>query len=221
MTQTGPEEVGLSAVELGVVRRDRPVLAPLSLHLAPGATLAVTGPSGSGKSVLLWALAGATARSGSVLLDGVELGPPPDPARRGVVLLPEGNALAAALTATENVVIPLLAAGVPVAEAEERATAALATVGLEESGAHLLEELSGGQQQRLGLARALARRAAVLLADEPTSDLDEANRDVVVAALRAEAARGAVVVMATHDPAAAAGLDGELRLDDGVATRVR
>jgi putative ABC transport system ATP-binding protein len=86
---------------------------------------------------------------------------------------------------------------------------------MEDSATHLVDELSGGQQQRVALARTLAAAPAVVLADEPTSDLDATNRQRVVDALRAEAEAGAVVVMATHDAEAAAGLDAELRLDDG------
>ena len=139
----------------------------------------------------------------------------------GVVVVPQGNGLAAILTAAENVSIPLAASGVAAAELPARVDAALEVVGLEESGSHLVEELSGGQQQRVALARAFAARARVLLADEPTSDLDASNRNRVIAALRAEADRGAIVVMTTHDPDAAAECGGELALDEGIATWVR
>ena len=94
-------------------------------------------------------------------------------------------------------------------------------MGLEESGGHLIEELSGGQQQRVALARAFAGRATVLLADEPTSDLDAANRERMIAALRDEAARGAIVLMSTHDPEAAAQCDAELALDEGAMSWAR
>jgi putative ABC transport system ATP-binding protein len=125
------------------------------------------------------------------------------------------------LTAYENIVVPLLSGGVPPTEAHGRARDALGVVGLEEWAEHLVEELSGGQQQRVAVARALASNANVLLADEPTSDLDGRNREVVLAALRAAADRGAVVVLTTHDPEAAAAADGELALDAGEATWVR
>ena len=94
-------------------------------------------------------------------------------------------------------------------------------MGLHESGSHLAEELSGGQQQRVAVARGLALRGHVLLADEPTSELDHDNRERVLALLRAEARRGAIVIMATHDPEAAEEADGEIRLDDGQLETVR
>jgi putative ABC transport system ATP-binding protein len=105
-----------------------------------------------------------------------------------------------------------------VAEAKTRGRDALILVGLEESEGHLVEELSGGQQQRVALARTLAATPRLLLADEPTSDLDAIHRQRVIQALRAEADAGAVVIMATHDAEAAAELDAELRLDDGIMT---
>jgi putative ABC transport system ATP-binding protein len=194
----------------------------VDLVVHPGQLISVTGPSGAGKSSLLWALAGALQPAeGRVLLADEPLGGRERAAARGVVLVPQGNGLASSLTAAENVLVPLLAQDVPAGEAHRRTADALTLVGLEESGNHLIEELSGGQQQRVALARAFAARATVLLADEPTSDLDAANRERAVAALRAEAGRGAIVVMATHDPEAAEQTDAELHLDEGVATWVR
>ncbi len=191
----------------------------IDLVVPPGRLLAVTGPSGAGKSSLLWAL-GAALRptAGRVALAGTELTGREQAAAQGVVVVPQGNGLASSLTAAENVLVPLLAGGVPADEAARRTRDALTLVGLEESGNHLIEELSGGQQQRVALARAFGARARLLLADEPTSDLDAANRERMMAALRGEALRGAVVVMATHDPEAAEQADGELHLDEGVAT---
>jgi putative ABC transport system ATP-binding protein len=194
----------------------------LSLSVSPGQVLAVTGRSGAGKTSLLWLIAGALEPDrGRVLVDGAPVGGRPEAAARGVAVIPQGNGLAAVLTAYENVVVPLLDRGVAPREADTRAREALQVVGLEEWSEHLVEELSGGQQQRVAVARALAGRASVLLADEPTSDLDGHNREVVLHELRAAADRGAVVVLATHDPEAAQAADGELALDSGEATWVR
>ena len=212
----------LRAVDLSVAYDAKVAVGPLSLRVPPGRLLAVTGASGAGKSSLLWALGGAVRpASGDVTVDGQRLASREHAARCGVVIVPQGNGLASSLTAVENVVVPLLAAGVPAAEARRRAEEALLLFGLDEVGGHLTEELSGGQQQRAALARAVAARGGVILADEPTSDLDGGNREVAIAALRAEAARGAAVVMATHDPDAAAAADAELHLDAGVATWTR
>ena len=139
----------------------------------------------------------------------------------GVVLIPQDNALAAVLTAAENVLVPLLAAKVQSEDARELTAWALEIVGLGEAGDQLVEELSGGQQQRVAVARGLAQQGTVVLADEPTSELDAVNRGRIVALLRAEAERGAAVVLATHDPDAAAECDAELHLDAGEATWVR
>jgi putative ABC transport system ATP-binding protein len=193
----------------------------LDLEVRPGSFVGVSGPSGAGKTSLLWALAGAVAPSaGSVHLGDIAVAGRAEAARMGIVVVPQGNGLATALTAQENVLVPMLASGVQPADARRRTAAALELVGLEESGGHLIEELSGGQQQRVALARAFAARATVLLADEPTSDLDAANRQRMITALRAEAARGAIVVMSTHDPEAAQQADVELALDEGQMTWV-
>ena len=212
--RTGPGE--LVVEDLTVAYGALIAVRQASLTLSPGHLVAVTGPSGAGKSSLLWALAGAVRpRSGTVHLGPEEIAGRDRAAGLGVVLIPQGNALASALTAEENVLVPLLSAGVGPVESAERTRGALTLVGLAESGRHLTEELSGGQQQRVAIARALAARATVLLADEPTSDLDSTNRERVIAALRAEAAAGAVVLMSTHDPEAAAQADAEIALDDG------
>lgn len=212
MRTPGPLQVSGLGVSYGRVV----ALRDITFMVPPGGMLAVTGPSGAGKSSLLWALAAATACSGAVEVDGVPVVGRGDAARRDIALIPQGNGLPSFLTAEENVLVPLLSAGVPVADAQTRARSALATVGLEQFAGHLVEELSGGQQQRIALARTLAATPKVLLADEPTSDLDAPNRQLVIGALRAEADAGAVVVMATHDAEAAAELDAELGLDDGV-----
>jgi len=201
---------------LGVEYAATRALHPLDLAVPSGSFVAVVGPSGAGKTTLLWSLAGALApTTGTVTWRGqaVTAG---QTVRPDIALMPHGHALATALTAAENIRIPLLAAAVAPAEADRRTSDALRIVGLEDSGDHLIEELSGGQQQRAALARVLARQVDLVLVDEPTSDLDASNRMRVVAALRAEAARGALVVMTTHDPEAAAEADVVLAIHEGV-----
>jgi putative ABC transport system ATP-binding protein len=209
---------GLVTDGLTVRYADRTVLGPVDLDLPAGRLVAVTGSSGSGKSSLLAVLAGALApATGTVGLDGEPIRDRVHASRLGVAFMPLGGALVSTLTATENILVSLLGLRVPAAEARERAAAALVTVGLPEEGDHLPEELSGGQQQRVAVAILLAARARVLLLDEPTSALDAANRQRVLAALRMEAAAGATVVYATHDPEAAEPADAELVLDEGRA----
>ena len=208
----GPRKSVLALESVEVRYGGLVALATLSLTVPAGQMLAVTGPSGAGKTSLLWLMAGALEPDrGSVQVDGSPVGDRPEAAARGIAMVPQGNGLAAVLTAYENIVVPLLDGGVPSGEADSRARQALVVVGLEEWAEHLVEELSGGQQQRVAVARALAAEASVLLADEPTSDLDGRNREVVLTALRAAADRGAVVVLSTHDPEAAAAADGGLR----------
>lgn len=193
-----------------------------SLAVHPGEFVAVTGPSGAGKTSLLWALAGAVHPArGSVTLGDDQVTDRVRAGNLGIAVIPQGNGLALTLTASENVTVPMLVRGTEPGEARRRAQEALAGVGLAESGNHLIEELSGGQQQRVAVARALAGRSAVILADEPTSDLDSASRARVVALLRERAASGAIVVMATHDPEAAAATDAEIALDEGALSWAR
>ena len=200
----------------------RRILDDVSLHLAPGSFTALTGPSGAGKTTLLWILAGALRpTSGTVTYAGGPLTDREAAAREGVMLVPQGIALVAPLTARENIQVALMVLGIPAEEAHARADAALGAVRLAESGNHLVEELSGGQQQRVSVARALALHKSVLLADEPTSELDAATREPIVGLLRAEADAGAVVLMATHDAWCADQADAEYHLDEGRLHRVR
>jgi putative ABC transport system ATP-binding protein len=119
------------------------------------------------------------------------------------------------LSARENVSVALRARGVKPADADELAEAALARFHIADLGDRQVEELSGGQMQRVALARGLCVEAQVLLADEPTSELDEGNRGLVLDELRKEADRGAVVVVATHDPAVVDACDRHFVLDEG------
>jgi putative ABC transport system ATP-binding protein len=212
----------VAARDIHVAYDGHEVLRAVDLRVAPGQMVAVTGPSGAGKTTLLWVLAAlVTPTQGEVTIDGATLRDRDETSAVGVVLIPQDNALAAVLTASENVLVPLLAAKVRPDEARELTAWSLEIVGLGDAGDQLVEELSGGQQQRVAVARGLAQQGTVVLADEPTSELDAVNRGRIVALLRAEAARGAAVVLATHDPDAAAECDAELHLDAGEATWVR
>ena len=216
----------LRAEDLSVAYANSVAVHPLDLLVPAGRMLSVTGPSGAGKSSLLWALARAirpavATVTGTVSVDGHLLKDRESAARARVVLVPQRNGLSRTLSAEESVLVPLLALGVPAREALGQVDESLARVGLAEFGQHLIDQLSGGQQQRVALAKAFALRPAVLLADESTSDLDAANRELMITALREEASRGAAVVLATHDPEAAAETDATLALDEGMATWVR
>ncbi|GAA2478209.1 ABC transporter ATP-binding protein [Winogradskya humida] len=199
-----------------------PVLTGVTVTARPGELLAVTGTSGAGKTTLLSAMAGLLPpAAGRVLVDGDPLLDRDQGVKLGVVLIPQDNGLAAILTAEENIAVAMIATGGTPAEARRGTSTSLEKLGLSGQAGQLIEELSGGQQQRTAIARGLALRGDVLLADEVTSELDAANRQRVIDLLRAEADRGAAVVFATHDPEAAAACDHELHLADGVAVLVR
>jgi putative ABC transport system ATP-binding protein len=219
----------ITVTNLFVAYNDLVAVSDVSFRVPPGYVLAVSGPSGAGKSSLLWAIAGAVpAKSGTVEIDGLTIVDRPTAAAHGVVLIPQGNGLARVLTARENLSMPLLAERKLSGNEDDRADdlesidrvirTALTNVGLEESGDHLVEELSGGEQQRVAVARGLAQRGKVILADESTSELDSTNRERVLELLRAEAHRGAAVIIATHDPSVAAGADGHALMDEGHLT---
>ena len=198
------------------------VLTGVTVTARPGEMLAVTGTSGAGKTTLLSVMAGLLPpAAGQVLVDGEPLGDRDHAVSLGVVLIPQDNGLAAILTAAENISVVVIATGGTPAEARRRTAESLEPLGLAGQAGQLIEELSGGQQQRTAIARGLALRGDVLLADEVTSELDAANRQRVIELLRGEAIRGAAVVFATHDPEAAAACDRELHLADGAAVWAR
>ncbi len=200
----------LTATDITVSRGGRLILKGVSLTAAPGQMVAVTGSSGAGKSTLLAVLAGVLLPDGGQVEGRPVHGTGP---RVGLVL--QGHGLLPVLTAAENVELALQIHGIGGATAVQRAHEALERAGLPGHDDRLVEELSGGQQQRVSMARALVVRPSLLLADEPTSELDAATRDVVLAALRDETDRGAVVVVATHDPDVAEQCELVVHLVDG------
>jgi putative ABC transport system ATP-binding protein len=206
----------LVARDITVRRARRSILREVSCEVTSGAMLAVTGRSGAGKTTLLHVLAGIIPADGGEVLLGerpVRAGERVHRLRTGIV--PQFFGLLPALTAEENVQVALLARGMGGDEAEARARTVLGEVGLAGAARRLVEQLSGGQQQRVALARAVAGKPALLVADEPTSELDPTTRDLVVRLLRDAASAGAAVVVATHDPDVAAACDRTMTLDDG------
>ena len=198
---------------LAFARGGRTILDDVTVAAFAGEPVAVTGPSGSGKSSLLALLAGLERPdAGDVRVDGQ---PMPDLVPDGFGLVLQGYGLVSVLTAAENVEVALQGRGLPREEVRDRAAAALEAVGLEPVADHLVEQLSGGQQQRVAVARALAVDPAVLIADEFTAELDADSRSRILALVLGVARRGAVVVIATHDPEVAQACAGELRLVDG------
>lgn len=189
---------------------------PVTAAVHPGDRIAVTGPSGSGKSTLLHLMAGLEPPSkGAVTWPGLRTAhAAPAPGEVGLVF--QGPSLLPPLTAAENVAFPLLIAGVDAGEARERAALAMASVGVAEVARQLPEELSGGQAQRVAIARVVAARPRLVLADEPTGQLDHATGAHVLDVLLAAAdAIDAAVVLTTHDPVVAGRLDTRWAIRDG------
>ena len=191
-------------------------LRGVSCTLRPGVQVALTGPSGSGKSTLLHLLAGLdTPTSGTIAWPGLDGSPEGRPGLIGMVF--QGPSLLPPLDVTENIALPLLLAGFTETQARERAMAALHDVSLDELAARLPEELSGGQAQRVAVARALAVRPRVILADEPTGQLDSAHAAQVVGLLLdAATILGAALVLSTHDLTIAERLPERWRMADGL-----
>jgi len=194
----------------------------IDLEVAAGEWLAIVGESGSGKSTLLNIVAGLDRPdAGSVLLDGKPLDYSDDDAlalwrRRHVGFVFQAFHLLPYLTLAENVALPLALLRVPRAERTERARELLAAVGLEGFGERRPATLSGGEMQRAAIARALAHRPTLLLADEPTGNLDQANARAVLECLATTArGSGAAMVMVTHSPMAAGCADRIVRLSSG------
>lgn len=201
---------------------DLHVLSGLNLELAAGEVVALVGPSGSGKSTLLQ-IAGLldNPTSGAVFINGRDMSTADDAertmARRGAIgfvyqfhhLLPE-------FTALENVVLPQLIQGASRAAAQEKALALLASVGLSSRVTHRPAKLSGGEQQRVAIARALANTPQLLLADEPTGNLDPETAESVFALFLQQAREhGVAALIATHNPELAKRMDRTVKLEGG------
>ncbi len=198
------------------------VLEDADATILDGQVVAVTGRSGSGKSTLLNLISGIdAAESGCVSVDGTEVTALAEPARTlfrraHIGFVYQFFNLIPTLDVLENVRLVLELNGVRGAAADERSRAALAELGLAGREHSAVDQLSGGEQQRVAIARALVHRPALLLADEPTGNLDETTaREVLPALLRGARTRGATLVIVTHDPQVSALADRVLELRDG------
>jgi len=200
-----------------------PVLREVDLTLAAGEIVALVAPSGAGKSTLLH-LAGLLEKpdGGAVIVDGRDAGALSDAERTAIRrdtigFVYQFHHLLAEFSALENVMLPQMIAGVSKRAAAERARELLGAFGLSARLAHLPGKLSGGEQQRVAIARALANRPRVLLADEPTGNLDVATAGVVFDELLARVRdQGVAALIATHNPELAARMDRRVALRDGV-----
>ena len=201
------------------------ILHPLDLTIPSGRVVAITGPSGSGKSTLLGLLAGLDSPSdGRVVLDGVDITALDEDAlarlrgqRIGFVF--QFFHLLPSLTALENELVPMEIAGEP--QPGPRAHALLAEVGLSDRSHHYPSQLSGGEQQRVAIARALANDPPLLLADEPTGNLDsQTGHQVIELLLSVNRSRHTTIVLVTHDPELAALADVTVALRDGRVVRL-
>jgi putative ABC transport system ATP-binding protein len=197
-------------------------LRGVDLQVAKGEMLAIMGPSGSGKSTLMHILGGVDVPTeGQVLLEGKDLAKMTDDdrtivRRQMIGFVFQSFNLLPTLSAEENVSLPMILDGIPSGAAQERALKALDLVGMLPRRGHIPSTLSGGEQQRVAIARALAIEPLLLLADEPTGNLDSNNGRHVMTLLRKLVdERQQTIVMITHDPTVAAKADRTIRFRDG------
>jgi putative ABC transport system ATP-binding protein len=224
---TGPAD-GIVAAAEGVTKDYRMpggvvhALRGVTLRVARGVLVSVVGPSGCGKSTLLHLLGGVDRpTSGVVRLLGRGTGSMGDAALAGLRLRHVGFVfqrffLLPMLTAEENVLLPMMAAGVPAAARRARASRLLERVGLAHRARHRPGQLSGGEMQRVAIARALANQPDVILADEPTGELDAATGAEIVRLLHAISRDGCAVVLVTHNAELASLADRQIRMRDGL-----
>jgi putative ABC transport system ATP-binding protein len=198
-------------------------LRGLNMDVNAGEFIAIIGPSGSGKTTLLNVLGGLdTATAGTVQVGNVDLtsmNPTQlvDYRRETVGHIFQTLNLISTLTATENIELPMIARGVSRGKRKERVQELLGIVSLTDRANHKPEELSGGEQQRIAMAAALANDAPIILADEPTGELDTVNAKIVVDyLLKVNRELGKTIIMVTHDPSVARRTDRILRIEDGV-----
>jgi putative ABC transport system ATP-binding protein len=201
-------------------------LRGVDLQVEEGELLAIMGPSGSGKSTLLHILGGVEVPTdGQVLLEGVDLASLSDDERtilrrERMGFIFQSFNLLPAFTAEENVALPMELAGVSSSEAKRRAFDMLKMVAMSHRRHHIPSTMSGGEQQRVAIARALVMEPALLLADEPTGNLDSTNGQQVTALLRRLATEhNQTIVMVTHDSGVAAQSDRIVRLRDGLVEK--
>ena len=175
------------------------------LHIDPGEFVSIIGPSGSGKSTLMNIIGCLdTADSGTYLLDGIPIQDYSERAlarvrNRKIGFVFQSFNLISKLTAEENVELPLIYQGVPRAERRERVEAALARMELQRRAKHLPTELSGGQQQRVAIARAIVTNPSLILADEPTGNLDSHTSEEIMEVFRELHSQGNTIILITHD----------------------
>jgi putative ABC transport system ATP-binding protein len=200
-----------------------PALGGVSLSIEPGEFLAITGPSGSGKSTLMNIIGCLDKPTyGTYVLDGVDVSSLDDDqlaeirATRIGFVFQSFNLLSRA-TVMRNVILPMIYTKTPLREREERAAKALRAVGLDESAWwHKSNELSGGQMQRVAIARALVNDPSIILADEPTGNLDSRTGEIILATLRDLQKQGRTIAVITHDSAVAGHADRTVMLRDGL-----
>ena len=213
-------ELSQVTLKLGSAAGEVNILNGIDLSIAAGETVGLVGPSGSGKTSLMLLLAGLeSASSGGISINGADISGMSEDAlalfrRRQIGIVFQSFHLIPTMTATENVAIPLELAGTP--DAFGLAAQALTEVGLGHRLTHYPSQLSGGEQQRVALARAIAPRPKLLLADEPTGNLDlETGGRIIELLFRLREQVGATLLLITHDPALAKRCDRSLRMADG------